>query len=583
MKSEMKIAIGLMIITVLFTGCSKKQFPEKTIKNVKKAGIEESNEMFSYFFAEGVKQKMLGELQLAERHFHTAVRFNKESSAAFYELSSIYTITGNVSEAIKYAVKAEKMDEENIWYKLHLANLYHINRQKDNTIKIYEKINAKYPERSDLAFNLSKLYEENGEKEKALKVYENLEKSIGLNKKIGLAKVRIFEREGNFEKAKKELEKLLNIYPNDVNILGVLAELYNNNGYDEEAKRTFDKLFEIEPDNYIAKRSIIDLYRRKGEYKMVFKRVKEIIEEEKISVPEKVKMMMSFVSSPEEMLNYRANIEIYIEMLEDKYPENYNVKATIADFFLRAGNLEKARNKLKVIIKKGNANFVLWEQYLFLENSLGNYSDLFTESGEAIKIYPEKPTLFLLRGISGIEIDETEISVKALQKGVKLVTGNNQLKVQFYTLLGDAFRNAGLSKNSDEAMESALKIDSENTIVLNNYAYYLSERGEKLKRALRMSSKCLKTEPLNALYLDTYGWILYKMGKFEEARKYLEKAMKRAVINDPEITEHYADILYKIGEYGKAVENWEDAIFLGGDRMKIEKKINKAKKRGHIK
>lgn len=579
----MKITIGLIIITVLFTGCSKKQFPEKTIKNKKQVGIEENDAMFRYFFAEGVKQKMLGKLQQAEEYFHTAVKLNKESSAAFYELSSIYTVTGNFSEAIKYAVKAEKMDEENIWYKLHLANLYHINQQQDNTIIIYEKINAKYPERSDLAFNLCKLYEENGEGEKALKIYENLENSIGINKRIGLAKEGIYEREGNFEKAKKELEKLLSIYPNDVNILGVLAELYNNNGYDQEAKRTYDKLFEIEPDNYVAKLSIIDYYRRKTDYKMVFKLVKEIVEEEKVSVNEKAKMMMSFVSNPQEMLNYKANIEIYIEMLEDKYPENYTVKATIADFFIRTGNLEKARNKLKFIIKKGTANFVLWEQYLFLENSLGNYSDLFTGSGEAIKIYPEKPTLFLLRGISAIEIDKTEISVKALEKGVKLVKNNNLLKVQFYTLLGDAFRNAGLNQNSDEAMENALKIDSENTIVLNNYAYYLSERGEKLKKAMRMSRKCLETEPLNAIYLDTYGWILYKMGKFEEAMKYLEKAMKKAVINDPEITEHYGDILYEMGEHDKALKNWKDAILLGGEKKKIEEKINKAEKRGRIK
>ncbi len=88
---------------------------------------------------------------------------------------------------------------------------------------------------------------------------------------------------------------------------------------------------------------------------------------------------------------------------------------------------------------------------------------------------------------------------------------------------------------------------------------------------------CIKIEPINAIYLDTYGWILFKMGKINEAKVYLEKAMNNAGVNDPEITEHFGDILYKMKEYNRAAETWEDAILLGGERSKIEKKIDKAK------
>jgi len=522
---------------------------------------------------------MLGNLGQAARYYEKAITLNEKNSAACYELSSIYTITGDYNKAIEYARRAEVLSGENIWYKLHLANLYHITQEVDSTIRIYENIYEIFPDRNELAFNLSELYKEKGENEKALRIYKELEKRVGISKQLGLAKEEIYERNGEFGMAKKELDKLLIVYENDVNILGVLAELYHNNGYDDKAKETYELMFKIDPDNYNTKTSLLGYYRRRKQYSKVFEIVKEIIEDREIMINEKMQMMLSFLSNPEETRDYIANIEIFIEKLEDQYPDDYKVKAIAADLCIRTGKLEEARSKLKYIIEKGNANFVLWEQFLLIENSMRNYTGLYKASEQAIKKYPERPTLYLLKGISASELKKYEIAVKALEEGLKYIQNANPLKIQFYTLIGSGYRSMGSHKKSDEAMEMALEIDSENTIALNNYAYYLSERGRRLRKALKMSGKCIKTEPLNAIYLDTYGWILFKMGKIDEAKAYLEKGMNNAGVNDAEITEHYGDILYRMKEYVRAVESWEDAIILGGEKVKIEKKIDEAKEK----
>ena len=579
MKGMMKIAFGLLIVAILITGCSTKNVISKTKGNTKIEEIKKRDTEYKYYFVEGVKQKMLGNLGQAVGYFEKALTLNAKSSAASYELSGIFTLTGKYNKAIEYAKRAEQIDEENIWYKLHLANLYHITKNIDSTIVVYEKIYEKFPDRNDLAFNLSELYKENGDKEKALEIYEKLEEKVGISKHLGFAKEELYEKKGEFLMAKNELDKLLKIYENDVNILGVLAELYNNNGYDDKAKETYEIMFKIDPDNYNAKVSLLGYYRKKKEYSKVFEIVKEIINNREINVNEKVRMMLSFVSNPGETRDYTANLEILIDMLEDQYPDDYKVKAIAADLCISTGKLGEARNKLKYIIEKGKGNFVLWEQFLLIENSMRNYQELYRESEQAINIYPDRPTLYMLRGISASELKKYDIAIEALEVGLSLLKNDKQLKIQFYSLIGDGYRSMGLDKKSDEAMEMALEIDSENTIVLNNYAYYLSERGSKLKKALKMSSKCIKIEPLNATYLDTYGWILFKMGKINEAKIYLEKAMNNAGVNDPEITEHYGDMLCEMKEYKRAVETWEDSIILGGDKVKIEKKINEAKEK----
>ena len=579
----MKIAFGLLIVAVLVTGCSAKERIKKTKGDDKAVEIETRDTEYKYYFVEGIKQKMLGNLEHAAGYFEKAMKLNAKSSAACYELSSIYTITRDYNKAIKYARRAEILNGENIWYKLHLANLYHITQEVDSTIEIYENIHEIFPGRNDLAFNLSELYKEKGENEKALRIYKELEEKIGISKHLGLAKEEIYERNGEFGMAKKELDKLLRVYENDVNIMGVLAELYHNNGYDDKAKETYELMFKIDPDNYNAKISLLGYYRKRKEYSKVFEIVKEIIENRKIMVNEKVQMMLSFVSNAEEARDYNTNIKIFIEKLEDEYPDDYKVKAIAADLCIRTGKLEEARSKLKYLIEKGNANFVIWEQFLLIENSMRNYAGVYKESDEAIKNYPERPTLYMLKGISASELQKHEISVKTLEEGLKFIKNENPLKIQFYSLIADGYRSMGSYTKSDEAMEMALEIDSENTIILNNYAYYLSERSYRLRKALKMSGKCIKTEPLNATYLDTYGWILFKMGKIIEAKTYLEKAMNNAGVNDAEITEHYGDILYRMKEYLGAVEAWEDAIILGGEKVKIEKKINEAKERSKIK
>jgi len=568
-----------LIVTSLVTGCSTKERIKKTRGDDKAVEIETGDTEYKYYFVEGIKQKMLGNLGQAAKYFETAIKLNEKNSAACYELSSIYTITGEYNKAIEYARRAEVLSGENIWYKLHLANLYHITQEVDSTIRIYENIHEIFPDRNELAFNLSELYKEKGENEKALRIYKTLEKRVGISKQLGLAKEEIYERNGEFGMAKKELDKLLIVYENDVNILGVLAELYHNNGYDDKAKETYELMFKIDPDNYNTKTSLLGYYRKRKQYSKVFEIVKEIIEDREIMVNEKMQMMLSFLSNPEEARDYTANIEIFIEKLEDQYPDDYKVKAIAADLCIRTGKLEEARSKLKYIIEKGNANFVLWEQFLLIENSMRNYTGLYKASEQAIKKYPERPTLYLLKGISASELQKYEIAVKALEEGLKYIQNEDPLRIQFYTLIGSGYRSMGSHKKSDEAMEMALEIDSENTIVLNNYAYYLSERGSRLRKALKMSGKCIKTEPLNAIYLDTYGWILFKMGKIDEAKAYLEKGMNNAGVNDAEITEHYGDILYRMKEYVKAVESWEDAIILGGEKVKIEKKIDEAKKK----
>ncbi len=83
--------------------------------------------------------------------------------------------------------------------------------------------------------------------------------------------------------------------------------------------------------------------------------------------------------------------------------------------------------------------------------------------------------------------------------------------------------------------------------------------------------------PDNVTYLDTYAWVLFKMGEYKEALDYMraaiEKCDKNGKDDSDELFEHYGDILFVNGEPEKAVEYWEKALKLNPEKELLKRKV----------
>jgi Tfp pilus assembly protein PilF len=125
---------------------------------------------------------------------------------------------------------------------------------------------------------------------------------------------------------------------------------------------------------------------------------------------------------------------------------------------------------------------------------------------------------------------------------------------------------------SDSLYERALRLDPQSHLILNNYGYSLAERGLQLDRALQMSLQAIAAEPDNASYLDTVGWVYFKLGKFDEAGKYIEKAIA-AKGASATVYEHMGDIQYRNGQKEKAEQFWRQALQMNSNNQALRDKI----------
>jgi Tfp pilus assembly protein PilF len=150
---------------------------------------------------------------------------------------------------------------------------------------------------------------------------------------------------------------------------------------------------------------------------------------------------------------------------------------------------------------------------------------------------------------------------------------NRALISDLYGQIGDTYFKINKTDSAFASYEKALTYNDKNIVVLNNYAYYLSLLKQDLTKAERMSALCMKLEPDNATYIDTYAWIFFVQGNYMLARVYIEQSIAKDRTNNPEIMDHYGDILYKSGETAKALEQWKKAKESGKKSATLDKKI----------
>ena len=151
---------------------------------------------------------------------------------------------------------------------------------------------------------------------------------------------------------------------------------------------------------------------------------------------------------------------------------------------------------------------------------------------------------------------------------------NNQLKSEFYSIIGDIYHNLNKHESSDSAYDKALFYNENNVFVLNNYSYYLSLREQKLSLAKNMTKKCdeLTQKSPVASFIDTYAWVLYKLHEYDLAKIQMERAIKLDGDN-PTLLDHYGDILYKLNLIGEALNQWQKALSLDPSNKLLEEKI----------
>jgi Tfp pilus assembly protein PilF len=214
-------------------------------------------------------------------------------------------------------------------------------------------------------------------------------------------------------------------------------------------------------------------------------------------------------------------------------------------------------------------------QAVLLANASSLNEEMIQMANRALEVYPDSIDLLFFRGIGYYELGEYQQLVDNFKDVSMEDFSTVEYASQSKMLVAEGFYRLGEHQQSDSIFEALISEEPENYMVLNNYSFYLAERGEKLDMARQWSLHTIVNNPENATFLDTYAWILFRMQEYEEAERYILEALNKGGSNDPEINEHAGDIQAALSSFEIAKSYYEKAILLGGERTRIEEKIER--------
>ena len=277
------------------------------------------------------------------------------------------------------------------------------------------------------------------------------------------------------------------IKPNDGQTLTFLAILYNGMGQKERALQTFKEAFEASPRDQWQKYSYMLLDQR---------------------TPEGIK------AAQEVMEKAYAAQKTTVERQKSK-DEGQKSKVE------RQKTKDKSR-KSKVERQAPNADEDLIEQLRRLYMNTGQWAKAIEMQDEMDQIRGFDAYSAVNRFRAYAAWGKSKKAMEAVDKYLELEPNN----VQFLLFKMEIMEHLGAKPKELYAMyERILALDPMNGTVLNNYAYHLATHGGDLQKAERMSAISIREEPSNAVFLDTYGWILHMQGQNELALFYLKRAL----------------------------------------------------------
>ena len=563
---------------MLLASCKSGQ--QSTVsKSASKSNLSDTQRTeVTYLFFNANKEKILGNLNNAADLFAEVIRKDGGNHAAMYELANIYAEQKKYSDALFFIRTAYKLDPKNAWYAMSFAEILQKNGKFDESASVYEQLLKDKPDRLDYYFEWASALIYANKLQDAIRVLDKLEGIIGVNKDVVMQKQRLYMQLGKSDKAISEVQKLIDENPKDPQAYGMLAELYQNMGQKEKALEVYNKVLEIDPENPYIHLSLADFYRTNGDKDKSIEELKKAFGNKKLDVDTKIQILASYYALLELHPEMKDQALEMSKLLIEANPEEPRAHAVYGDFLIQDKQYEKALDEYVLAKKLGAKEFTVAQQLMFLESQLQRWDSLAKESEEAVSNFPDQPLGYFFNGLANLQKKKFADAVKSLNTGVKLIVDNKNLEGQFYSSLGEAYNELKDYTKSDENYDKALELNPKDANVLNNYAYFLSVRGDKMDKAEKMSMESNALEPDQGSYEDTYGWIMYKQGKYSDAKVWTEKSLSHGSDKSATVLEHYGDILYKLGDTNKAFEYWQKAKNAGeGYSEFLDKKLESRK------
>ncbi|MEX0722314.1 MAG: tetratricopeptide repeat protein [Gracilimonas sp.] len=492
-----------------------------------------------------------------------------------YALADTYLQLNDLPNAALYGKQAVDAEPDNKWYRLKLAEIYRSAGQNNATLRELNTLLDYHPNDFETMYMLADTYKDYGEFIKSNQTLDDILRLTGPDISVLLLKFRNYEALAIPDSAITQLEKIREIDPDNLEMLNLLGQYYARTGDQIRAKETLNDALMRNARDPQSLINLAGIYLDEQKWDSAGTLLSDFTSDPLIEAEEKMniaRFLYSRVQKDPQNIQLRIETERVLDSLTESESDHGPAFTLAGQFYVQTDQPEKALEKLEKANELLPEDDIAWRQRLQLLLSQQRYGETVDAGEQANESVPDDAFIQFFVGSAYMLMDQNEQAEDWLSNAVR-APARRPFKSVVYSTLGDVRANLGKHEQSDEAYELALRYDSENDNAMNNYAYNLSVRGENLERAKELALKAIEVNPENAAYLDTVGWVYFKLEDYDRAERFIKASINTGEAS-AEVLEHLGDLYEKLGELDEAQEWWEKALEKDSSRTHLQEKIN---------
>ncbi len=550
-----------------------------------------------WFYTEGIKSNAIsGDSLKANRLFEEAIRRDSAYAPALYQLA-VNRLDADPEQAVELARRARQLDSTNKWYHRFFGQALLTARKYDEALEVYQQLCKVDPQEPNNYRILTALYELHKKPYMALITLDSAEIRFGRIPVLSAMKRHLLVTTHQTDKAIKEAQAIVAEAPYEQQHHIALADLYAIAGKDSLAQVQYDVAWKIDSTSLEMQMALEAFYGNKKDYRSLLEITRKLFLSEKLPVEEKIKRFEHLTASTSFYRQYYPQLNGLISTLAIRYPQNKRVATLYAKHLIASGELERALDLYKSHTNTTPPDEEFFQQVINIESYLQRPDSVAKYVNRALQLFPDRPDFHILKGNIFHYTKRYDEAVAAYKQSLQFAD-TDSLRSVIWNQIGDAYQyqkeqiqNDSLAKPAArkklaqkaakacyDAYERSLRYNKDNILTLNNYAYFLSLDSVALERALVMSSRVVELTGSNPTYLDTHAWVLFKLGRTDEAKRIMQQAIALDGQKSTELLVHYGDILFALKEYFLAETYWRKALEKGYDSKAIVRRIEASRK-----
>ena len=582
----MRKTLLLLLLTAVFCGA----FARKTPQVAPAPQVPDSLRGF-YLFTEGIKQAFIERDTAAARaSLERSVEADSTYGPAWYELAELL-LYNDAPAALRHAERAFRTDTTDKWYLLQLGQAQILNDRYRDAIRTYNRLREVDAQNPDSYRVLAMLYDQEGQPFSAIAVLDSAEVRFGRIDALSELKRRLLVGTRQYDRAVAEAQALLEAAPYKAENYLLLGELYARQKKDSLALVQFAEAYRIDSTSVAVLATYSEFYNERRDYASSLNYTRRLFASDEMPLDDKLTYFDRITGDRNFYSTFYLQINDLATTLAMKYPHDPRVVKLYGDHLIASGQLDDALTYYKTHLDDLPPRIDYFNMVIDIESYKQRPDSVEHYTSRAMNLFPENVDLHLRKGQMLSYAKRYDEALKFYKNSLRLAPGDS-LRGAVWGIIGETYHLMGqqaLQKQSEDrrpkaslyesrkgpaarcmrkcydAYDRSLALRYDNAMVLNNYAYFLSLEGRDLERALAMAGRAIVLEENNPTYLDTYAWVLYRLGRYDEAKKTMQQALSLDRSQSPDLQLHYGDILAALGEKFMAEVYWKKALEGGYD------------------